>query len=383
MPKRKCTAERAPKKEKNKKKRYENDEMEDTDDEAETTIVLYERWDFDKLASICELVMDPSKERLITSIFSSMLAARSTRRMVKYTPKAYKDGRLYGTGLQGVCGWIRRICSYAFYHDVDIVNCGPTLLVQIIERTLGSDACPSLLAQYANDRQAVFHQLRREVPEIKDVPDKKLKQVFLVGLHNGNHINHFRKLGLEADHAPIPFFVRWERQMKLIAEKLKTHKRYKKIWKQINKLNDKPNKLGTCMSWIYKTTKERAVTCHMMTGPRVHDTIVRDALLLTAAAETRQRKTLLFDLSPRRPQGGARARPSSFPGPTASRGRSQGRSHLQVRGSHANTKLRPSSVGRLEGSIFTCEGRLSSSKGGLEGCQLCLNRSERCKLSLL
>jgi hypothetical protein len=263
MKKRK-TAERVPndRQVKNKKKRsYENDDK--IEDDAETTIVLYERWDFDKLASICELVMDPSKERLITSIFSSMLAARSTRRMVKYAPKSYKDGRLYGTGLQGVCGWIRRICSHAFYHDVDIVNCGPTLLVQIIERTLGSDACPSssLLASYANDRQAVFHQLRREIPEMKDVPDKKLKQVFLVGLHNGNHINHFRKLGLNEDHAPIPFFVRWERQMKLVAEKLQSHKRFKKIWKEIKKLDDKPNKLGTFMSWVWQKVENQIILC--------------------------------------------------------------------------------------------------------------------------
>ena len=173
MPKRK-TAERAPNEEKKKKKRYENDD--EIEDEAETTIVLYERWDFDKLASICELVMDPNKERLITCILSSMLATRSARRMVKYTPKSYADGRLYGTGLEGVCGWIRRICAYAYYHDIDIVNCGPTLLVQIIQKTLGSDACPSLLAEYAANRQAVFDRLRREVPELRDIPDKKLKQ---------------------------------------------------------------------------------------------------------------------------------------------------------------------------------------------------------------
>ena len=93
-----------------------------------SVVVFWERRDHDMLMSIIELVLDPRNEAVVAKIVKEMTRNPTSRRRVHYTPSDFEDGRVYGSGLQGVCGWIRRLCSFKYYHDLDIENCAPTLL---------------------------------------------------------------------------------------------------------------------------------------------------------------------------------------------------------------------------------------------------------------
>jgi hypothetical protein len=117
---------------------------EDDEEIAEVAAVLYERWDSDMIMSINELVLDPQTEAVVSALAAEMRPSLSNpdptiRRIVSYSAREFKKGRVYGQGLQGVGGWIRRVCSYRYYHDLGIVNCGPTILYQILEKCGG---CP-------------------------------------------------------------------------------------------------------------------------------------------------------------------------------------------------------------------------------------------------
>ena len=94
----------------------------DCEEEEEKKVIttLYERWDADMILSVSELVLDPQTEGVVSAIATEMTPSLSnpapmTRRMVSYTARDFKEGRVYGQGLQGVSGWIRRLCSYKYY----------------------------------------------------------------------------------------------------------------------------------------------------------------------------------------------------------------------------------------------------------------------------
>ena len=233
-----------------KRKREKEEKEEETVD-----AVLYERWDSDMILSINELVLDPQTEAVVSAIASEMTPSLSNpapkaRRMVKYTAREFKEGRVYGQGLQGVSGWIRRLCSYRYYHDLDIVNAAPTILYQVLEKTLGT--CPVMIKSYALDRPGMFKRIREEEPELNDIPDKGLKGIFLKCLHGGKHINHFTSIGLLPDHKPIPLLVEWEKTITKAMKNLGKHDDYKSMVKQIKKMKDKKNKLGTFNSWVWQ-----------------------------------------------------------------------------------------------------------------------------------
>ena len=140
-----------------------------------------------------------------------------------------------GPSLQNVPGWIRRVCSHIYYHDLDIVNCGPAILSQIIEKVFGTNPprireAAAAIKFYATNRSDVnvFKNLRDQEPELKDIPDKALKNMYLLCLHGGDHTNHFRDIGLPPDHEPIavPLFGEWEKHAKKLMKKLSKHPSY-------------------------------------------------------------------------------------------------------------------------------------------------------------
>jgi hypothetical protein len=233
-----------------------------SEDEEKVAATLYERWNSDMLLSISELLLDSSTEAVVSAVASEMTISRCnphprSRRAVSYSAREFEEGRVYGCGLQGCAGWIRRLCSYRYYHDLDIVNCSPTLLFQIIEKARGS--CSILIRDYALDRPAMFKRMREQEPELVGVSDKALKGMFLKSLHGGDHTNYFPSIGLLPDHKPIQLLVEWEKTLRKVMKRLMKHDDFKHLAKQIKKMKDKPNKVGTFTSWVWQREENKII----------------------------------------------------------------------------------------------------------------------------
>ena len=173
--------------------------------------VYYERWDFDRLSAIAELTLDPQTEAVVHEVYTELKTTGKTRLKVSYKPTSdFKEGRVYGKGLQGTNGAIRRLCAGDFYHDLDMVNCAPNLLKQILQK---HGVCPVLLQEYVEDRSGVFERVRISDERLRDVSDDVLKKVFLLGIHGGTHLNYLQKyLNFpEDDTAPVSDLKAWEK----------------------------------------------------------------------------------------------------------------------------------------------------------------------------
>jgi len=217
------------------------------------SVVLYERRDKDALMHISELQLPPEIEGPIDAVTTGYATTLKKgtqklkfRDMVVYSPSEYEKGRVYGQGLQSISGWVRRIVSYKFYHDIDIVNCGPTLLMHIAQTKLGR--CPEMLRGYVEDRASVFRHFRSEYSQCTPLSDSHLKKLFLVGVHGGRHTSavNLKEGGLPADFPVVEGLAQWEKSIRKLARELMRHPDYVELATSIKK--DKKNKTRTARS---------------------------------------------------------------------------------------------------------------------------------------
>jgi hypothetical protein len=61
------------------------------------------------------------------------------------------------------------------------------------------------------------------------------------------------------DHKPISLLVKWEKTIRKAMKKLMKHKDYKKMVKHIQKMKDKPNKVGTFTSWVWQKDENKII----------------------------------------------------------------------------------------------------------------------------
>ena len=128
----------------------------DTPKTSDNPIVmtLWERWIVATFNSIREFIMPPQLEERITMLSSSINDPNTGRRRVDYRAGKFKQGRLYGEGLQSIKRAVRRLCSHEYYIDLDIKIAGPCLFVQLLAKQ--GIAVPHLLQLYADDRNRMF-----------------------------------------------------------------------------------------------------------------------------------------------------------------------------------------------------------------------------------
>jgi hypothetical protein len=165
----------------NKKQKIEKPEDEKEIEEA-PILTLYERWDINNLEMISLLVLDPQLETTIDRIVEQ---TKKSRMEVTYKPSTFKKGRLYSNGLQSVPGWIKRICADGFYHDIDIVNCGPTITDYLFKNA----KFDSELDEYVKDRSKTMQYIREDPfsTQFKDYTDDQMKKVIIKICNGGGY----------------------------------------------------------------------------------------------------------------------------------------------------------------------------------------------------
>ena len=149
--------------------------------EKAVVAIFHELWDVSMFNAIAELVLPPELERVIDDMYKDINSTNTSYREVEYHKGKFSTGRIYGTGLQSIPRWIRRLCAHEYYVDIDIVNCGPTLFAQLLE--MNGIALPSLLKLYADDRSAMFDLIGQFDPTLTE---SDMKRMLLKISHGGD-----------------------------------------------------------------------------------------------------------------------------------------------------------------------------------------------------
>ena len=133
-----------------------------TFESADVAIVKCERFDVEMAK---RLVEHPDTSKEVAAVLRRMLKEKVKLTYFDVNYKLGKDckheflGRwcaLRGVGLQNLPRDIRNALAHKYYHDVDMVNAQPTILLQYCERR-GYDC--KALARYINEREALLQEL--------------------------------------------------------------------------------------------------------------------------------------------------------------------------------------------------------------------------------
>ena len=115
-----------------------------------------EKWDQDVARTIS--LLEDTPVEVVRAIRKALAAGHGRQVQVSYAhgKKTPGEGRLHASGpsLQTLPGWVRRLVAGKRYHDVDLVNAEPTLLLG-----LAADVEVPALHHYVTEREAVLAEL--------------------------------------------------------------------------------------------------------------------------------------------------------------------------------------------------------------------------------
>jgi len=157
-----------------------------------------ERWNVETTKNITMLRDTPPE--IVRVLRTALKSAHGGQITVNYgrgrsTPHS---GRLYAKGpsLQSVPGWVRRLVADGQYHDIDMVNAAPTLLVGHCDR-LGM-AAPTL-RRYVSEREVVLEELMGR----HSIDRATAKKLVLLVLNFGNYHRQFEDVAHRDDPAEL------------------------------------------------------------------------------------------------------------------------------------------------------------------------------------
>ena len=208
---------------------------------------MIEKWDLATLQRIANLEVEDPKTKCLNQILQEIKVDGDVGFLtVRYKPSLSAPfGRLYGyPSLQSVPGWVRRLCSHKYYHDIDVENCFPTVLQQLAVQN--NILCPEL-TKYVADRQGIFEQVQRETgPLSKDI----LKTCFITMLHNGSYLATTKGVR-------VNLLESFQAEMKTISNSFVEV--YPDLAKRVMEDAEKQNKLGTLVSWICQMAERKII----------------------------------------------------------------------------------------------------------------------------
>jgi hypothetical protein len=145
-----------------------------------------EKWNVEIAENVAMLRDAPPD--VVTSLRKALKTGHAGQIYVHYScAKSTPDrGRLYAKGpsLQSMPGWVRRLVADNRYHDIDVVNAAPTILVGHCDR-LGM-AAPTLRS-YVADRESVLKTLM----ERHDIDRGTAKKLVLLVINFGSYHREF------------------------------------------------------------------------------------------------------------------------------------------------------------------------------------------------
>ena len=226
-----------------------------------------EIWDVSVLdqAIVSQHVPDEHKAT-ISSILSSINRQTGVLK-VKYKPSdSFQEGRLYANkGYQNVPGYIRRLSGHQYLEDLDLVNCFPSILLQIIQQN--GIAAPYLF-KYVTEREQCFDLIRGEHSTCGySMPRDILKKAFLVILHNGSYRNATRsdfvddKESKQIRELDSTFLDHFKQEMAGLNYQLMEVPELKPYAKAVNADGSKRNKAGTFISRICQVVENKVICC--------------------------------------------------------------------------------------------------------------------------
>lgn len=220
---------------------------------------LREKWDFEVLGQILarkssmldeDGKFDHQLKDLLQQVYDVAPRHKGAREIfVDYfaPPKAIPyliNGRVFGPGLQRAPGWVRRLCSHKYYHDVDIVNCFPVLLLQLQEK-VGVTIDPVNLRRYVAEREAV---LAEDMAQIPGLTRKEAKSQYLKVMFGSNELQY-----------KTSFLLQYKNEIEYIREHLWHMSEYRpmKDYAESNR-REQPNVKSSFLSLVI-TTVERTI----------------------------------------------------------------------------------------------------------------------------
>ena len=225
-----------------------------------TELKLEENWNVPMLTRVANAVVRSGDARLqapLTRILSEMDMTTGTLSTAYTHGKGTPFGRLYAyPSLQSIPGWIRRLCSFKVYHDVDIENCFPVILRQIAQHH--GVRCP-LLTRYVQNRQRAFERVRQELPGTTEWSRAQLKKCFLIVLHGGDYTYNVTA------GAHSEFLDAFDEEIRTVSDNLQRLPAFADMVQRLNQRDDKTNKQGTFIGWICQQ-----VECEIILAVRLY-----------------------------------------------------------------------------------------------------------------
>ena len=204
--------------------------------------------------------LDSGLEKLLQNLFVEANNSSSEHVTVKYYAKEASvpyqiRGRVYAQGLQTVPGWVRRQCAHKYYHDIDIVNCYPVILLQLQEK-VGVNIEPTHLMQYVEDREKV---LRDDMQRVPGLTREEAKLQYLKVMFGGELLEY-----------ETPFLLRYKAEITYITEHLWHMSAYRNIrsYAECN-AEEKKNMKASFLSVVITTVERQIIDTAMerMTQP--------------------------------------------------------------------------------------------------------------------
>lgn len=192
-------------------------------------------------------------------------------RTVTYRPSEHGLGRIYadrGLSLQFFPKRIRHTLAADLYHDIDMVNAHPTLLLQLCDEK-GWDVVE--LRRYVNNREAVLN----EIMEACHVTRKQAKELLLRLMYGGALKSWLRDERVPESVLVPPFVARFEKELQVLQQGIwdefpkvrkvaKKPKATKQFLRQLGNMNlckksTQNAAMGSCMSLVLQEREHRVM----------------------------------------------------------------------------------------------------------------------------